>query len=96
MTMQIPFVPHPRLDYTEKYNAHLDYIHRRDLELQRQDAEQSTQRLENFQEKVRLERNLQRVNEMKELALYNFLDRNKAYHDYKYAYWVGTLVDQYI
>jgi hypothetical protein len=35
MTLQIPFVPHPRLAYTEKYNAHQEYLRLRNLELQR-------------------------------------------------------------
>ena len=38
----------------------------------------------------------QLVKEMEEIKMYNALAKQQGYYDYKYAYWVGTLVDQYI
>ena len=96
MTAQVTFVPHPRLDYTMKYNQHLDYLKSRDSEIQRSDKDFEDKKLQSYQDSIRIQQNLQRVKEMNELNLYNFLDRVRAVNDYKYAYWVGTLVDQYI
>ena len=63
---------------------------------QQANAAIETTRYENYEEKVRLERNYEYSKHIEELNLYAHLDRVQAYRDYKYAYWVGALVDQYI
>ena len=96
MTTPITFVPHPRLAYTELYNQ-LQEMNKRNLEVYQQaNVAINTTRYENYTEKQRLERNLEYSKHIEQLNLYTHLDRVRAYQDYKYAYWVGTLVDQYI
>ena len=85
MTTPIPFVPSPLLKYTERYNRQQDELRIRRLEDQRAEIER-----EAFVERRKMQ------DEMKDLNLYNRLGQVQAYRDYKYAYWVGTLVDQYI
>ena len=96
MTMQIPFVPHPRLDYTLMYNAVQDDYRYYLLEQQKKVAENQNIRLENFHEDQRMKEKQELKKELEDVQMYAALAKRKGYYDYKYAYWVGTLVDQYI
>jgi len=96
MTSVIPFVPTPRLDYTQKYNRTQDDLRLRRLEEQRTEIEREAQKLRKNQEEQRMIENRKMQETMKDLNLYNHLGQVQAYRDYKYAYWVGTLIDQYI
>ncbi len=92
----IPFVPTPRLDYTRLYNeAETDYIvyqQERQREIQRKEELQ----LEKYQEEQRLVEKKLLTKELEDVKMYEALAKQKGYYDYKYAYYVGTLVDQYI
>ena len=96
MTTPIPFVPTPRLDYTMKYNETKDDYKYYLLQKQREVDENEKTRLEKYQEEQRLLEKRQLVQEMEEIKMYNALAKQQGYNDYKYAYWAGTLVDQYI
>lgn len=96
MTAQPTFVPTPRLDYTIKHNQSRDdyqyYLQQQQREIDRQERIN----LEKYQENQRLIEKRLLVKEMEEIKTYELLAKQKGYYDYKYAYWVGTLVDQYI
>jgi hypothetical protein len=96
MTTPVPFVPTPRLDYTERYNSYKDLLRLRNLEDKKKIEYAEDKKLEAHQEEARIIENRKRVEELRELQLYGHLSQVNAYRDYKYAYWVGTLVDQYI
>jgi hypothetical protein len=96
MTTVIPFVPTPRLAYTEKYNRRQEDMRLDILERKRSIENLEAMRLEEYQEAKRLEENLKMKEHMEELNLYNRRGSADEYRDYKYAYWVGTLVDKYI
>ena len=72
-----------------------DYAEYR-LQQQRDDQQRNSDRLAEYQR-------TQRVEELRKLQLslleerqYLALGKQQGYWDYKYAYYVGTLVDQYI
>ena len=96
MITPIPFVPTPRLEYTQAYNRTQDNYEYYLLSQQREKAEKEDKRLEEFQkendrkEKAMLDRLLE------DNRRYMALAKVKGYYDYKYAYWAGTLVDSYI
>jgi hypothetical protein len=96
MTNPIPFVPHPRLDHTKQYNHAQDTLRLERIAEQRADLERETRKLQTIQAENRIKENIKRQEMIKELNLYSHLGQVQAYRDYKYAYWVGTLVDQYI
>jgi len=96
MTAPIPFVPTPRLDYTRRFNEtkedYQKYLDERQREIDRNEK----LRLEKYQEEERLLDKRLFVKELEDIKMYEALAKQKGYFDYKYAYWVGTLVDQYI
>ena len=96
MTTPIPFVPTPRLDYTMRFNETKDDYRYFLLQKQREISENEKIRLEKYQEEQRMLEKRQLVQEMEEIKMYNALAKQQGYFDYKYAYWAGTLVDQYI
>ena len=96
MTGQITFVPTPRLDYTRKYNESKEDYQRYLAERQREIDREGKLRLEKFQEEQRLNDKRLLVKELEDVKMYEALAKQKGYFDYKYAYYVGTLVDQYI
>ena len=96
MTTPIPFVPTPRLDYTMRFNETKDDYRYFLLQKQREISENEKIRLEKYQEEQRMLEKRQLVQEMEEIKMYNALAKQQGYYDYKYAYWAGTLVDQYI
>jgi hypothetical protein len=96
MTNPIPFVPTPRLEYTERYNRTQDTLRLSQLAEQRTELEREAYRLQKTQEADRILENRKMQEMIKELNLYSRLDQVQAFRDYKYAYWVGTLIDQYI
>jgi len=96
MTGQITFVPTPRLDYTRKYNESKEDYQRYLDERQREIDRQEKLRLEKFQEEQRMLDKRLLVKELEDVKMYEALAKQKGYFDYKYAYYVGTLVDQYI
>ena len=96
MTTPIPFVPTPRLDYTMRFNETKDDYRYYLLQKQRETSENEKIRLEKYQEEQRMLEKRQLVQEKEEIKMYNALAKQQGYYDYKYAYWAGTLVDQYI
>lgn len=96
MTTPIPFVPTPRLEYTERYNQAQDTLRLSRLAEQRADLDREARKLQKTQEAERILENRKMQEMIKDLNLYSHLDQVQAFRDYKYAYWVGTLVDQYI
>lgn len=96
MIGQITFVPTPRLEYTRKYNESKEDYQRYLEERQREIDRQEKLRLEKFQEEQRLSDKRLLVKELEDVKMYEALSKQKGYFDYKYAYYVGTLVDQYI
>ena len=96
MTGQIIFVPTPRLEYTRKYNEAKEDYQRYLEERQREIDRQEKLRLEKFQEEQRLNDKRLLIKELEDVKMYEALSKQKGYFDYKYAYYVGTLVDQYI
>ena len=96
MIGQITFVPTPRLEYTRKYNESKEDYQRYLEERQREIDRQEKLRLEKFQEEQRLSDKRLLIKELEDVKMYEALSKQKGYFDYKYAYYVGTLVDQYI
>lgn len=96
MTTPIPFVPTPRLAYTEKYNRQQENMRLDMLERKRTIENLEAMRLEDYREELRIQENRKAKELMEEMNLYNRHGGNEAYLDYKYAYWVGTLIDKYI
>lgn len=96
MIGQITFVPTPRLDYTRRYNESKEDYQRYLEERQREIEREERLRLEKFQEEQRVIEKRQLTKELEDVRMYEALAKQKGYHDYKYAYYVGTLVDQYI
>ena len=96
MTTPIPFVPTPRLAYTEKYNRQKENMRLDMLERKRTIENLEAMRLEDYREELRIQENRKAKELMEEMNLYNRRGSNEAYLDYKYAYWVGTLIDKYI
>jgi len=96
MTTPIPFVPTPRLAYTEKYNRQQENIRLDMLERKRTKDILEARRLEEYQEALRVQENRKMKELMENMNLYDKRGGNEAYLDYKYAYWVGTLIDKYI
>ena len=96
MIGQITFVPTPRLEYTRKYNESKEDYQRYLEERQREIDRQEKLRLEKFQEEQRLNDKRLLIKELEDVKMYEALSKQKGYFDYKYAYYVGTLVDQYI
>lgn len=96
MTQQITFVPTPRLDYTIQYNRLKDNYQYYLKEQQKQLDINEKIRSEKYQEEQRLLEKRMLTKELEDVKRYEMLAKQKGYNDYKYAYWVGTLVDQYI
>ena len=96
MIGQITFVPTPRLEYTRKYNESKEDYQRYLEERQREIDRQEKLRLEKFQEEQRLSDKRLLIKELEDVKMYEALSKQKGYFNYKYAYYVGTLVDQYI
>lgn len=96
MTTPIPFVPTPRLAYTEKYNRQQENMRLDMLERKRTKDILEAMRLEDYREELRIQENRKVKELIEEMNLYNRRGSNEAYLDYKYAYWVGTLIDKYI
>lgn len=96
MITPIPFVPTPRLNFTERFNQAQDELETRLLAQQREQQRQQQLRLEKYQEEQRREELRVMVNELEENRQYMALDQQRTYWSYKYAYWVGSMVDQYI
>jgi hypothetical protein len=96
MITPIPFVPTPRLEYTQAYNRIQDNYDYFLLVTQRKKADDEDTRLKEYQqEQDRKEKAiLDRV--LEDNRRYMALAKVKGYYDYKYAYWAGTLIDQYI
>lgn len=96
MTIPITFVPTPRLEYTKIFNETKEdyrvYLQERQREIDREEK----LRLEKYQEEQRLLDKRLLVKELEDVKMYEALAKQKGYYDYKYAYYVGTLVDQYI
>ena len=96
MTKVITFVPHPRLDYTERYNHLKENYQNYITTEQKEKEEQERLRLLQFQEEQRILKNRLFVKEMQEANLYTVMNKQKDVNDYKYSYYVGTLVDIYV
>lgn len=96
MTTPIPFVPTPRLNYTKNFNEAKEDFRIYQQERQKEIERKEELRLEKYQEEQRLNEKQRLVKELEDIKMYNALAKQKGYYDYKYAYWVGTLVDQYI
>ena len=96
MTAPVTFAPAPRLAYTLRYNEIRENYHRYLLEQQRHNKEQERIRLEHYQETQRLEENRRMRETITEMNLYSHLGNLQANREYKYAYWVSSLVDRYI
>jgi len=96
MTEQITFVPTPRLDYTLAYNKFKEDYQSYLLQQQREIDRKEQIRLETFNEKLRLVEKRMLNQELEDIRRYQILDKQKSYNDFKYAYWAGTLIDQYI
>ena len=62
----------------------------------RAELEREERKLRDYEQAKRVQENRELQQLLDDLHKYNSLSRAKAYADYKYAYWVGTLVDQYI
>jgi hypothetical protein len=96
MTAPITFVPTPLLDYTEKYNAYKDNL-RLYRQTQQNDEDRNERlRLEKYQDEQRMLEKRLLAKELEDVRMYSALAKQRGINDYKYAYWVGTLVDQYI
>ena len=96
MTAPITFVPTPRLDYTEKYNAYMDNLRLYRRTQQNEEDRNEKLRLEKYQEEQRLLEKRLLEKELQDVRMYAALAKQKGINDFKYAYWAGTLVDQYI
>lgn len=96
MITPIPFVPTPRLSFTEQFNQSRDLQQQRLEEQQREQQRQEQLRLWEHQEEQRREQQRLMVKELEDNRLYMALDRQQAHWNYKYAYWAGSLVDKYI
>jgi len=96
VTIPITFVPTPRLDYTKLYNETKEDYRLYLLERQKEVERNEKLRLEKRQEEERLVEKRLLVKELENVKMYEALAKQKGYFDYKYAYYVGTLVDQYI
>jgi predicted nucleotidyltransferase len=96
MINPIPFVPTPRLDYTKQYNQVQDTLRLLQLAEQRAELAREAHKLQKMQEAERVLENRKAQELIKDLNLYSHLNQVQAFRDYKYAYWVGTLIDQYI
>lgn len=96
MVGAIPFVPTPRLDYTRIYNETKDdyryYLEQQQRQIQRNE----NLRLEQHHEQQRIMEKKMLIQELQDVKMYEALSKQQAYRDYKYAYYVGTLIDQYI
>lgn len=92
----ITFVPTPRLEYTLAYNRQLESLKYQDVIDRRQNDYQEKIKLAKFHEEQRMLEKRKLEKELIEFRQYAALAKQKGYYDYKYAYWVGTLVDQYI
>ena len=96
MTTPIPFVPTPRLSYTLQLNEFReDYAEYRQTQ-QREQQQLEAKRLEEYQRKQRVEELLKLREDLEQHRQYTALAKQQGYWDYKYAYYVGTLIDQYI
>lgn len=96
MINPIPFVPTPRLEYTEAYNRVQDNTEYYLLLTQRKKSEQEDKRLEEFQKETDRKEKAMLDRILEDNRRYMALAKVKGYYDYKYAYWAGTLVDSYI
>ena len=92
----ITFVPTPRLDYTRIYNETKEDYRVYQQERQREIERKEKLQLEKYQEEQRMIDKRLLTKELEDVRMYEALAKQKGYHDYKYAYYVGTLVDQYI
>jgi len=92
----VTFVPTPRLAYTEKYNRQQENMRLDMLERKRTIENLEARKLEEYQEALRVQENRKMKELMENINLYDKRGGNQDYLDYKYAYWVGTLVDKYI
>lgn len=92
----IPFVPTPRLDYTRIYNETKEDYRVYQQERQRDIERKEELQLKKYQEEQRLVEKRLFTKELEDVRMYSALAKQKGYYDYKYAYYAGTLVDQYI
>ena len=96
MITPIPFVPTPRLEYTQAYNRMQDNYENYLLSQQREKAEKEDKRLEEYQKETDRKEKAMLDRILEDNRRYMALAKVKGYYDYKYAYWAGTLVDSYI
>lgn len=96
MTIPITFVPTPRLDYTRIYNETKEDYRVYQQERQREIERKEELRFEKHQQEERMTEKRLLAKELEDVKMYEALSKRKGYYDYKYAYYVGTLVDQYI
>jgi len=96
MIAPITFVPTPRLDYTQIYNEFKEDYRVYSQQQQREQDRNEKLRLEKFQEEQRMNEKRELVKELEDVKRYEQLAKLQAYREYKYAYYVGTLVDTYI
>lgn len=96
MITAIPFVPTPRLKFTEQFNQAQDDLQLRLLAQQREQQQRLQLKLEQYQEAQRREEQRVMIKELEENRQYMALDKQQVYWSYKYAYWAGSLVDKYI
>ena len=88
--------PTPLLDYTLR--------HKHELELRKEVYEKHYNRIDefydwkrvNYNEQKRLERNQELQNNMEKLYQYENIKRHQDYYNYRYQFYIGTLMDCYI
>ena len=93
--------PVPHHDYTVRHNRHLQELDRRRVEdsIQKNKAywhDFYVDKQHRTNDEYRIRQAQQRDRETQEIRQYEVLDRNHAYRDYKYQYYIGTLFDTYI
>lgn len=92
VNLDIPIpAPHPHLNWsaTHKHRAEMEHKNRLDnLEFSR--------RFREVQESHRLYRIRQYREETESIHQYQVLERNRAFGQYKYLYYLGTQIDVYI
>jgi|688.fasta_scaffold236162_1 hypothetical protein len=96
MITPIPFVPTPRLEYTEAYNQMQSDYEYFLLITQRKKSEDEDIRLKEYQKEQAKQEKAMLDRILEDNLRYMALAKVKGYYDYKYAYWAGTLVDMYI
>jgi len=93
--------PTPLLDYTLRYRHELEL---RKEELRKEVFNKHYNRIDEYHdwkrtdhnEKNRLERNQELRDYMEQIHQYENIKRQKEYYDYRYQFYIGTLIDCYI